>query len=176
MTTLHELDHALTQIFENFKVMAHALSFQAICELSDETTVNLQRYPGLYKIDIRNSGEHQSFKEWYAWFRSEWVQDAYERKFTPNPKKKRVAAHTQLVEWIPLYIGKSRYISGRVWEHINLKLERPTTAMKLKERTNLTGQRFRLSTIRVDVSNYDLIVPKLESALRDLHNPLLGRQ
>jgi len=40
----------------------------------------------------------------------------------------------------------------------------------------MSGQRFRLSTIPVEVKNYDLIVPKLEAALRDVHNPILGRQ
>ncbi len=176
MQSLNELDLALTQMFENFKELAHALQFENICELSDEATVDLQRYPGLYKIDIHNSGKHSTFPEWFAWFKSEWVQDAYEKKHTPNPKNKRVEAHCNLEEWIPLYLGKSHHISGRVWEHINLKLEQPTTAMKIKERKNMVGQRFRLSTLKVEVQNYDLIVPKLESALRDLHNPLLGRQ
>ena len=77
---------------------------------------------------------------------------------------------------MPLYLGKSKNIAGRVWEHINLKLAQPTTAMKLKERSNMANQRFRLSTIRVEVENYDLIMPKLESALRDKYNPVLGRQ
>lgn len=176
MQSLNELDLALTQIFENFKLLAHALQFETICELSDEATVELQKYPGLYKIDIHNPGHYSTFSEWFEWFKSEWVQDAYEKKHTPNPKKKRVAMHSRLDEWVPLYIGKSRHISGRVWEHINLKLNQPTTAMKINERKNMAQQRFRLNTLRVDVKNYDLIVPKLESALRDLHNPLLGRQ
>jgi hypothetical protein len=107
-----------------------------------------------------------------------WVTDDYERKHVPNPKKKRVAAHAgkPLPAWLPLYLGKSRDIAGRVLGHLHLKLDQPTNALKLRERSNITGQRFRLSTLRIDVDNYDLIMPRIESALRNLHNPILGRQ
>lgn len=43
MQSLNDLDLALTQIFENFTVLAHKLQFKTICELNDEATVDLQR-------------------------------------------------------------------------------------------------------------------------------------
>lgn len=176
MEAIQKLDQKLTCIFKGFDKQAQALAFQVICELNNEHVIAQQKYPGLYRIDIRSTEPYRDFAEWVSWFNSEWVRDEYERKHTPNPKKKRIAAHSELKEWVPLYLGKSRDIASRVWEHINLKLEQPTTAMKLKERVNLAGHRFRLSTLRVDVDNYDLIMPKLESAFRDIYNPILGRQ
>lgn len=171
-----EIDRTLTTLFEGFVNLTEQLRFTPICDLSDEATVAKQQYAGIYKIDIEVTEPHKTLTEWISWFTAEWVQERYERKFVPNPKKKRLAAHSELAQWMPLYLGKSKNIAGRVWEHINLKLAQPTTAMKLKERSNMANQRFRLSTIRVEVENYDLIMPKLESALRDKYNPVLGRQ
>lgn len=176
MKKLAEIDQALSGLFQDLPRLAGTLAFQEVCELGDEHTVSLQKYQGIYRIDIRASGNHSTFRSWAAWFVSEWVRPEYERKFVPNPKKKRLAAHSEIMEWVPLYLGKSKDIAHRVWEHMHLRLDQPTTAMKLKQRVNMASQRFRLSTIRVDVKNYDLIMPQLERALRDEHNPILGRQ
>lgn len=48
--------------------------------------------------------------------------------------------------------------------------------MKLLARENLQDQIYRLSKIRFDVRNYDTILPKVESQLRDRINPLIGKQ
>jgi hypothetical protein len=171
-----QLDGALTSLFAGFSALAHELEFTPVCELDDEATIAAQKYPGLYRIDIRVQEHHKRLSDWASWFRNEWVKPEYERKHVPNPKKKRLAAHSVLTEWMPLYLGKSKHVAGRVWEHLYLSLEQPTTALKLKARTNLIDQRFRLSTIQVEVENYDLIMPQLESALRNKYNPILGRQ
>ena len=178
MHRVRALDAELTRVFAGFQALATTLNFVEICDLSDETTIAQQHYPGIYKIDIHTGDDHSSFNAWYEWFRKEWVTDAYERKHVPNPKKKRVAVHMDqpLPEWLPIYIGKSRDIAGRVLGHLHLKLNQPTTALKLRARVNMANQRFRLSTLRVDVENYDLIMPKVESALRNFHSPILGRQ
>lgn len=176
MTTISELDKALTGIFKDFAALAQTLEFVVICDLSDEIRIAELHYPGVYKIDIRRSGDHATFKDLAKWFCSEWVTDEYERKHVPNPKKKRLNAHRELGDWIPLYIGRSRDIAGRISGHIHLSLEQPTTALKLKARANMASQCFRLSTIHLAVENYDLIMPQVERALRDRHNPILGRQ
>jgi hypothetical protein len=75
-----------------------------------------------------------------------------------------------------VYLGKSKRVNKRLWEHVNLPIEKPTTALKLASRTNMNLNDFRFSTIKIEVVNYDLIMPQLESSLRDKHNPLLGRQ
>jgi hypothetical protein len=170
------LDQSLTKLFMNFEALANELNFQVICELSDDTTIEKQNYPGIYKIDIKNHGIYENVTDWIKWFKDNWEHDDYHRKFTPNTKKKRIAAHSKLEEWIPLYIGKSNNIAGRVWEHNNLQLEKPTSALKLRERKNMARHTFRLSTICIKVDNYDLIMPRIEQFLRDRHNPILGRQ
>lgn len=176
MNPISTLDLALSTLFKEFSTLANELNFNPICELDDADAIAAQQYPGVYLIEIKVLESHASFKAWASWFHGEWVRPEYERMHVPNPKKKRLSAHTELAEWVPLYIGKSKYIAGRVWEHIHLKLEQPTTGMKIGQRLNLVNQRFRLSTIRVEVENYDLIMPKLEGALRDKYNPILGRQ
>lgn len=176
MQRISQLDTALTSLFAGVSALAQELEFTVVCELTDEGTVAAQKYPGLYRIDILVQERHSTLDDWATWFKNEWVKPEYERKHVPNPKKKRLAAHSALSEWMPLYLGKSKHVAGRVWEHLYLGLEQPTTALKLKARTNLLDQRFRLSTIKVEVENYDLIMPQLESALRDKYNPILGRQ
>jgi hypothetical protein len=43
-------------------------------------------------------------------------------------------------------------------------------------RENLKNDSFRLSTLNVNVENYDAIVPKIEWQLRNRINPLIGKQ
>lgn len=178
MQRVNELDVTLSQIFSNFSTIAASLNFNEICELADERLISEQRYPGVYKIDMHSGNDHDSFSSWSTWFQGEWVTDEYERMHVPNPKKKRLAAHMHkpLQEWVPIYIGKSKDIAGRVLGHIHLRLKQPTTGLKLRERHNMSSHRFRLSTLHLNVANYDLIVPQLERAFRDIHNPILGRQ
>lgn len=57
-----------------------------------------------------------------------------------------------------------------------MPLEKGTYALKLYERKNLSDSRFRISTIEVNVNNYNTIVPKVEAALRDDLKPIIGRQ
>jgi len=59
-----------------------------------------------------------------------------------------------------------------------LALDKPTWAMKLRERGRFfTENRFRLSTIAFNhLKEYDILMPKIESALRDIYNPIVGKQ
>lgn len=171
------IDKRLSSLLVGFGDLAKQLEFSLIGSLSDQKLIDSQDYPGLYKIDIKTSG-FADFQEWFNSFELAWKDAAYVRQFTPNPKEKRVAKHRggHLEEWIPLYLGKSKRISKRIWEHVNLPMEKPTTALKLASRANMDLNNFRFSTIQIDVTNYDLIMPQLESSLRNKHNPILGRQ
>jgi hypothetical protein len=133
-------------------------------------------FPGIYKIEIKTPYKNSDFNQWLNKFREEWEKAEYKDKFVPNIKKKRLNAHSNLTEWIPIYIGKSRKIKNRIKEHIDLKLSRPTTALKLLERINLYGNNFRISTISISVKNYDLIVSEFENYFREKVNPILGRK
>lgn len=171
-------DAELTRVFANFHALTTTLNLVEVCELCDEETIAQQDYSGIYRIDIHTGAAHSSFNAWYEWFLKEWVTDAYERKHVPNPRKKRLAAHIDhpLPQWLRIYLGRSRNIAGRVLGHLHLKLDQPTNALKLRARINMANQRFRLSTLRIDVEKYDLIMPQVESSLRNVFSPILGRQ
>ncbi len=163
----------LTAVINNVSFNNH-VDFELNNSL-DYTFLDELNYPGLYLIEIKTDNS-QSFKEWLDNFGILWGDSAYKTKFVPNIKNKRVNKHDKLVEWFPLYIGRSKKISCRIKQHIDLQLDRPTAALKLKERTNLYGKYFRVSTIKVAVNNYDIIIPEFERNLRNRLNPILGRQ
>jgi hypothetical protein len=107
-------------------------------------------------------------------FENKW--SVFNGKFTPTIKKKRIAAHGQLEEWIPIYLGKSKKISDRIGGHLCLDMDKRTFALKLLSRTNLVGETFRLNIINLNTENYDIVAPIVESELRNRINPLIGRQ
>lgn len=146
-----------------------------ICELSDEKTIIQQSYAGIYRIDVCTTGAND-LDTWIEEFRAEWEHVDFKKRFTPNFKKKRIAKHSVLVEWMPLYLGKSKNIGKRVTGHINLGLSKSTFALKLKARPGMVNRRLRLHALAVPVTNYDLIVGPLEKALRDHFHPLIGKQ
>ena len=43
-------------------------------------------------------------------------------------------------------------------------------------RKNLKDETFRLSAIKIEVENYDAIVPRIEWQLRNRINPIIGKQ
>jgi hypothetical protein len=137
--------------------------------------INTLNYSAIYLIEMKTNN-NQTFQDWFSNFQPLWEAPIYKDKFVPNTKKKRVKKNIDLLPWIPLYIGKSKNISQRIKEHIELKLDRPTNAMKLRERTNIYRQVYRVSTIEINVNNYDLIMPQFENILRDRINPILGRK
>lgn len=136
------------------------------------------QYSGVYLLEIKNNNEFKTFPNWVESFLQLWLgeNNIYEKKFTPNLKKKRINAHEVLNDWIPLYIGKSKNIKKRVLEHIYKDLDKTTFALKLASRENLFENVFKLSAIKIDVKNYDIIVPIIESELRNKINPIIGRQ
>ncbi|ENW08420.1 hypothetical protein F934_00007 [Acinetobacter beijerinckii ANC 3835] len=97
-------------------------------------------------------------------------------KNTPNFQKKRINHHVSLAEWMPLYLGKSKNVGKRVLEHINLAINKKTYALKLKARRDMSNYKLRLCAVPIEVQHYDIIVPVLESKLRDRFNPLIGKQ
>lgn len=57
-----------------------------------------------------------------------------------------------------------------------LKLNQSTSALKLAARENLKEELFRLSVFKLEITNYDAIMPRIEKQLRDQFLPLIGRQ
>lgn len=182
MERIKAIDKVITTSVAALKKEIELLNFNEICEFKlnkehiPEIPWGTLNYPGIYLLEIKNNGKFDSFETWVNDFKKKWEDEAYRRWFTPNLKKKRIEKHTSLEEWIPIYIGKSKRIEGRVHEHIFKELTKTTFALKLNAREHLQSEIFRLKTIKCEVENYDLILPIIESELRDRINPLIGRQ
>lgn len=176
MNRIIEIDKILTENLAGFKQIVESLSFDVVGDIRNEDLINKHDYSGVYLIEVESNTSCDDFKLWFNQFKVDWELPEYKKCWTPNTKKKRVEKHTALGEWVPLYIGKSKRVSKRLLTHLNLKLEQPTTSLKLNARTNMKSLNFRFSTIKVDVKNYDIIMPIFESILRDKINPILGRQ
>jgi hypothetical protein len=181
MIELNEIDNELSKQFNLLYAKFKKTEFKNICEFKlenagDTIPWNSLVYQGVYLIEIKNSGNFKSFELWVENFKREWVNEKYLKKFTPNLKKKRILSHSELHKWIPIYIGKSKNIGSRIHGHIYKELDKTTFALKLMARENLKNDSFRLSTININVENYDAIVPKIEWQLRERINPLIGKQ
>jgi hypothetical protein len=179
LSTVHRLpkmDQQLSLALEPIRDIAATVEMPFVCFLKDEEAVKRQAYPGVYRIDVQTSGTETELAAWIAKFRSEWEHADFKKSFTPNLKKKRIAGHTTLPEWMPLYLGKSKNVGKRVLEHIKLPLNKTTFALKLNARPGMAERTLRLHTLELRVQNYDAIVPALESALRNRFHPLIGKQ
>lgn len=181
MNILEPINIKLDEAKRDLVAFARTLEFQQICEFDLEscgTTIPWKDivFPGIYFIEIKNDLIHETFPAWVDNFRIEWEHQDYKRHFVSNLRKVRINQHTELNEWIPMYIGKSKQIGGRVHQHIYKELGKPTFALKLNARENMRDKTFRLSVIKVPHENYDWVMPVIEKTLRDKLNPIIGRQ
>jgi hypothetical protein len=144
-------------------------NLSSICDLRDD-------YPGLYLFEIKNDNLNVDISTWINDFASLWAHPDYHKRFVSGIKKKRVIFHTKMLDWIPIYLGKNKSVKSRINEHLNKGIDKTTFAMKLKARTNIYGHMFRVSTLEIKVDNYNLIVPHIESHLRERINPIIGKQ
>ncbi|MED5622446.1 hypothetical protein [Ideonella sp. BN130291] len=176
MHRLEQVDQQLSSALKPIADIAASVEMPLICLLSDEAEIAKHTYPGIYRIDVQTGGASNNLAAWVEGFQAEWEHADYKKSFTPNFKKKRIAGHTTLSEWMPLYLGKSKNVARRVLEHINLPLGKTTFALKLKARPAMSSRVLRLHALEVKVKNYDVIVPALETALRNRFHPLIGKQ
>lgn len=178
---IHKIDTEINKQLELLKEEVKLVEFNEICEFkldeaAEKIPCNDLVYKGIYLFEIKNNNEFQDFDSWIEDFKNVWEAEEYKRHFTPNTRKVRINAHKELNEWVPIYIGKSRNVGGRIHGHIYKELHKTTFALKLLARTNLKNHTFRINAIRVDVHNYDSIVPKIEWQLRNRINPIIGKQ
>jgi hypothetical protein len=178
---LQDIDVAISKQLDLLQNEVKCIELVEICEFTlDEAGEKIPWddlvHKGIYLFEIKNNHKFTSFDLWIENFKNIWESDKYRRHFTPNTRKVRINAHKELNDWIPLYIGKSRNVGRRVHEHLYKELHKTTFALKLQARTNLKNHIFRLKAIRIDVQNYDSIVPKVEWQLRNRINPIIGKQ
>lgn len=181
MSQLETINTKLQELNIELTSYADSLEFEQICEFNLEncsTTIpwNDLVFSGIYLFEIKNDLKFQDFPSWVANFRIKWEDLQYKPHFVSNLRKIRIGMHTELKEWIPIYIGKSKLIGGRVHQHIYKELGKPTFALKLNARENMKKETFRLSVIKVTPQNYDWVMPVFEKTLRNKINPIIGRQ
>lgn len=184
--SIEKLEAKLSEITPLMKEFAESLEFTAVCDFKIEQWDNLISIPkfekGLYFIEIKNDKKFSDFNDWIKDFTSKYEQKdedgrhIFKYRFVPNLIKKRIKAQKEYGEWIPMYIGKSMNITDRVNQHVNIGLEKNTFALKLKARTLLYDQTFRLNVIEINSKHYDLVVPRIESYFREKLNPIIGKQ
>jgi len=177
------IDKQVTDYLKSLEAQAAELEFTI---LGDEFKLNVDNipeipwhtfhYPGVYLLEIKNNTKFEDFTSWLNYFEPKWADPKYIASYTSNLKQKRTSKHKELKDWIPLYIGKSKDIEGRVHEHIFKELHKTTYALKLNARENLFNETFRISTIKIDLLNYGALMPIIESTLRDKINPIIGKQ
>lgn len=180
-TFLDSIEKQLLEINKNLKEYATNLEFVELCEFTIENCEKTIPWKtldcsGLYLVEIKNNTNHNTFKEWITAFQILWEDSKYKYKFVPNIKKMRIRTHSELTDYIPMYIGKSKKIKGRVYDHIFKDINKNTFALKLKARENIKNETFRLSFLKIDTNNYDWIVPVIERTLRNKINPIIGKQ
>ena len=182
--SLCKIDKSVTQILADIEKTTAKIKFTPQFTFTLNGSQNYQqlvdklKYQGLYLIEIRKPS-NQKFNIWLANFRPLWEDPLYIHSWVPNIKDKRVSVHLKkhkFKDWVPLYIGKSHKISMRIKQHIDLDLGKSLTALKLRARTNIYGNEFRVSTIKTNVKNYNMIIPEVENYLRDKYNPITGKQ
>ncbi|MCT4580101.1 MAG: hypothetical protein N4A35_01680 [Flavobacteriales bacterium] len=178
---INDIDKELTNQFELLANLTRNLSLNEITQFKLKNAGNVIPwndivFSGIYLIEIKNNKQFDTYEEWIENFKRQWEDERYLRKFTPNLKKMRIKAHSELKEWMPIYIGKSKNIGSRIHGHIYKELHKTTFALKLMARENLHDHIFRLKVCKVTVKNYDAIVPRIEWQLRNRINPLIGKQ
>lgn len=131
--------------------------------------------PGLYFFEVLRDQAELSTNEWGSAFCDLWNHKRL--SWASGTKKIRIAKHRDSIEaWLPLYLGKSKNVSRRIFEHVNQPADKPTFSMKMKARENLAGLTFKVGWISLAGLNYELLAPVLESTLRDRLHPIVGKQ
>jgi hypothetical protein len=169
-------DKRLSEINREVIKIARSVEFQQPIPLEEEEELKKYQHPGLYFIEVRSSNGH-TLKDWIEKFEIYWMTSGEIIANTPKIYPKRINKQTQLLEWMPLYLGKSKNISERLMQHKNLRADSRTFALKLAARKNiLLDYKFRVKILKIKVDNYDYIVTTLEHELRNQLNPICGRQ
>lgn len=184
---IEEFDSNITGYVDQLKEKIKDITFDSslsipfiISDQLDSKILFNEKKQGVYLFELNlESGSLTGMKKstQIKNFAEDWTKKKNNSFFSSSIIKKRLLHRKDYNEqWLPLYIGKSKDLHKRIREHIELSPLKNTYAMKLKHRANLHGLEFRVSTIELDVKNYDFIVPYVERTLREEYHPLIGRQ
>lgn len=184
-----EFDNQIDNFIAEIKTSSYNLRFQLdnsiefilSDKLDDAIFDAIPNKQGLYLFEINLSSQNiegvktdTKLKN----LKNKWGAFPKEFLYSPNIIEKRFKLYEKDFneDWLPLYIGKCKFIRQRVLDHLNLKSKSRTYALKLKARKNMNNSILRISYISLDVKNYDFIAPFIETTLREYYNPIIGKQ
>jgi len=176
---IEDIDSALIKIDTDLKKYADTVNFIDINEftldaLQGNVCDSKYNVNGIYRFDILVEDPTVDVQGWLIQFTEDWKNP--DVIWVPGIKKNRMLFHTEYKKWMPIYIGKSKWVGKRINEHLHQKTQANTFGMKLMGRTNLYGRKFKVSWIPLGVTHYNLIAPTVEGYLRNRFNPIIGKQ
>lgn len=138
--------------------------------------------PGIYMfwVELANwGGEDKPWNLLLSEFLDRWDKPEELITYFPKSNKKRskLGDHCNN-ELIPFYLGKSEQLSNRIEQHIYLKPNKRTYALKLDHRVSLLRDvRFEINWLPLEAnkSTY-FLVAQVESLLREHFMPIIGKQ
>lgn len=176
---LSEFNEELSSISNRIK--------EKVKRLEEEMLLDESLYE--FQLDNYENSKIVSLKETegiYIFYIKRDILDDFKKKWGEkigrhSPKiieeDKRIDKHKNgKSEWIPLYIGKSKKVKSRIKEHITLKKKQTTSSMKLRERKEFDKDKFAIRIIPLNTEHYDFIAHPVESELRKLLNPIVGKK
>lgn len=195
---LDTIDSAITKRLKSLDGLIDKMEFREIGEFIltesiDKKSFNSVGTMGVYFFELKTSEQTRKDYSWTSWteeFITKWdaPKHSVDKKYkSPLIYKGRIKAHSQLKEWVPLYVGISKDMTlrpssddqkskGRMDQHFNHSADEPTYSLKLCARENLRGETIRLSVIEFDVNSYNEIAPNIEAKKRTQLNPIIGKQ
>lgn len=134
--------------------------------------------PGIYLFWVKFANKDLSD------FQNSWESAKKTISYYPQFNKKRAEkAEKQynLEDYLPFYLGKSENIKSRVIQHIDLKGNKTTYALKLKaickDQENIGQNQFFVSQLRFPFSDESyFLLDIVEKELRNRLNPIIGKQ
>jgi len=123
----------------------------------------------------------ESIKVLCSQFLDSWDEPTENISYFPKSNQERTEKTLTNIEegdMFPFYLGKSQNIEKRVNQHLYLKAESSTYALKLKSRPELLKNIvFEITWLPLETTSETyFLVSRVESLLRDLINPIVGKQ
>lgn len=187
-TILEKLDQEINQCIHQIEVEIQNIHFDSTTiaefKLNDEFDSSVFKEKGVieglyfFEVDLDSEGLNgKKRKTKLNNFIKDWGKKTNDSFFSSSVIKSKIKHYEKFNQkWLPLYIGKHKNVYKRIIEHIELPPTSQTYAMKLRHRKNLDNLTFRISILKINVANYDFIVPYLERTLREKYKPIVGKQ
>lgn len=174
-----DIDNFKSEIEKYPFVLSEPIHFKLDDDLNKKFEHINPKSSGLYLFEI-NLGEMYtdiySMNKKLVQFANDWelIKDStriIKKRLDEQLKKENSS------EWVYFYLGKNKDLKQRILQHINLRKESSTHALKLRQRANLKNVSFRVSILEIESEDYyDFIVPYIERTLRKKYNPIIGKQ